>query len=110
MNRWIRVKPLWSEIILEEVRNTLINDIKAPEERVTARIQGMRNAFKGSMVTNFENLVPMMKNHPKNRHVLAVAVRTGCALMKVDVNQEALIAVANGHSYHSIPIQNVGCS
>ena len=71
-------KPLWSEMILAEVKNALVNDIGLPEERARVRIQEMRTAFPEGMIVNFEDAIPLMKNHPKDRHVLAAAVKGGC--------------------------------
>jgi hypothetical protein len=37
----------------------------------------MNEAFPDSQVTGYEALIVQMTNHPKDRHVLAAAVRGG---------------------------------
>jgi hypothetical protein len=41
------------------------------------RLQQMNEAFPDALVTGYESLIPGMTNHPKDRHVLAAAVRGG---------------------------------
>ncbi|MBD8505067.1 PIN domain-containing protein [Hoyosella sp. G463] len=69
-------RPLWSEEILDEVERNLPK-LGVTPARAAKRISQMRNAFPSSAVTGYERLVPTMGNHPKDRHVLAAAVRAG---------------------------------
>ena len=71
-------RPRWSETIMMEVKNALVNDSGLPEERARVRIQEMRTAFPEGMIADFEDAIPLMRNHPKDRHVLAAAVKAGC--------------------------------
>lgn len=41
----------------------------------------MRDAFPDALVTDYNALVPAMTNHPKDRHVLAAAVRADAAVI-----------------------------
>ena len=41
----------------------------------------MRRTFPEAMVSDYETLIPTMANHPKDRHVLAVAVQAGCRMI-----------------------------
>lgn len=66
-------QPLWSEDILEELRRNLLqHGISASD--VDHRIGRMVEHFPGAMVTGYRSLIESMKNHPKDRHVLAAAV------------------------------------
>ena len=46
---------------------------KTPE-KARYREAAMREFFPHAIIENYEHLVAEMKNHPKDRHVLAVAV------------------------------------
>jgi predicted nucleic acid-binding protein len=66
----------WSRQILDEMaRNVLENNPELPEERIERLVRTMERAFPEAMVTRHEPLVPSMTNDPKDRHVMAAAVR-----------------------------------
>jgi predicted nucleic acid-binding protein len=67
-------RPLWSEGILTELRRNLVGR-GISEERVDRRLTQMREAFPDAMVSGYDSLVEGMTNDPKDRHVLAAAVR-----------------------------------
>lgn len=73
--------PLWSEALLDEVGRNLIEQIGEPPDRVAKRIGAMTEAFPYATVTGYENLIPAMTNHPKDRHVLAAAVQGGASII-----------------------------
>ncbi|MEV7526765.1 PIN domain-containing protein [Streptomyces sp. NPDC091371] len=66
-------EPLWSGGILEELRR----NIAERTDELTAKrlVDVMGSAFPDSSVTGYESLIPAMRNDPKDRHVLAAAVR-----------------------------------
>lgn len=66
-------EPLWSPDILEELRRN-IADLK-DEAYAKRLVDTMASAFPDSSVTGYEPLIPAMVNDPKDRHVLAAAVR-----------------------------------
>lgn len=68
--------PLWSPKILEEVRTTLAK-FGYQEDQITRRIKAMEEAFPEALVTGYETLIEAMGNDPKDRHVLAAAVKAG---------------------------------
>lgn len=68
--------PLWSPHILNEVTRTLLKFGYSPEQ-AERRVVAMRAAFPEALVTGYEPLIEAMTNHPKDRHVLAAAVRSG---------------------------------
>jgi hypothetical protein len=67
-------RPRWTDIILGEVSRTLIGRFGHSQEKVSYRESAMR-AFPNALVADFERHIPEMRNHPKDRHVLAAAVR-----------------------------------
>lgn len=68
--------PRWSHEILNEVAHTLAK-FGFSNEQIERRIGAMKAAFEEAMVIGYEGLIPAMKNDPKDRHVLAAAIRTG---------------------------------
>jgi predicted nucleic acid-binding protein len=76
--------PRWSEDIFKEVGRTLLSKWSYSQEQVARRLDTMRGAFPEAMVTGYEGLVDSMKNDPKDRHVLAVAVRCGAHAIVTD--------------------------
>jgi predicted nucleic acid-binding protein len=71
---------LWSEDVLAEVERNLPRLGVSPE-KARCRVQQMRAEFPDALVTGYDALTPTMLNHPKDRHVLAAAVRAGAALI-----------------------------
>ena len=71
----------WSEEILDEVRRNLIATGTTDEQQAAKLIETMREAFPQSQVIGYRDLVPAMKNDPKDRHVAAAAVQSGAALI-----------------------------
>src|SRR5450756_825857 len=68
--------PKWSGDILRELRSTLQRmgyTTTPPGRRITA----MESAFEDASVAGYEYLAASMRNNPKDRHVLAAAVRCG---------------------------------
>ncbi len=65
-------RPLWSADILDEVRRNLPTRLN--EVAIARRVNAMRVHFPLAMVRGYQQLVSDMTCHPKDRHVLAVAV------------------------------------
>jgi hypothetical protein len=68
--------PRWTDHILWELRSTLVR-IGYTDAQADRRIIAMETTFDDAKVTGYECLVASMTNHPKDRHVLAAAVRCG---------------------------------
>lgn len=72
-NGWYQL--YWSDQILDEMQRNLVQ-----REQMTG-LQGeqlrkqMMQFFPEAMVTGYEDLVDVMRNDPKDRHVVAVAVK-----------------------------------
>jgi len=67
--------PKWSEEILIEVHRTHVEKLQWPEELADSFQSAVREAFPEAMITGYEELILLMKNEEKDRHVLAAAVR-----------------------------------
>ena len=73
--------PRWSEeIIIETVRN-LENRIGLSPDKTAYLVRQLRTHFGDAWVTGYEPLVDRMTNHPKDRHVLAMAVKCGASVI-----------------------------
>jgi len=72
-------RPLWSAGIIEETSRTMREDLHLTDDKVTKRIATMRDYFIGAEVTGYSDLIPVMRNNEKDRHVLAAAVRARAA-------------------------------
>lgn len=73
-------RPLWSADVLDELRRNLLGR-GLPVEPVDRRIKQMRSAFPDALVTGYESLIDGMGNDPKDRHVLAAAVRANAEVV-----------------------------
>lgn len=67
-------QPLWSQDILDELQRNMLRHGVA-KSGVDHRIGQMVEHFPAAMVTGHQTLVVAMTNDPKDRHVLAAAVR-----------------------------------
>ncbi|WP_427005692.1 PIN domain-containing protein [Pseudarthrobacter sp. H2] len=74
-------RALWSEEILLELERNLVKKAGVKEVPARRRVDAMREHFPDAMVENFEDLVPSMSCDPKDRHVLAAAVRANAAVI-----------------------------
>jgi hypothetical protein len=66
-------RPVWSDDILRELRETLSRFGIRPE-RIEYMVGQMTGAFPEACVEGYEALIAGMKNDPGDRHVLAAAV------------------------------------
>jgi predicted nucleic acid-binding protein len=75
-------RPAWSLQILEEMARSL--KARRPDldpARIDRTVEQMRRHFPEAVVAGYEDLVPAMRNHEGDRHVLAAAVRAGAAVL-----------------------------
>ena len=73
-------RPLWSADVFAELRRNLI-ERGLPPDRVDRRLGQMSRSFPDALITGYESLVDGMTNHPKDRHVLAAAVRANAEVI-----------------------------
>jgi len=60
---------------LDEFYNTHFEKLDWPEELAISFQKALRKHFPEVMVTGYKDLIPVMRNDEKDRHVLAAAVR-----------------------------------
>jgi predicted nucleic acid-binding protein len=79
--------PKWSVEILNEVSRNLQAKFRLAPEKVNYLLGVMTDAFPDAMVCGYESLMDSMTCHPKDRHVLAAAVRS-CSDVIVTYNRK----------------------
>lgn len=83
----------WSETILDEALRNLISDGRMTEDSAAKLVAVMRRAFPEAQVTDYEALIPSMRNDEKDRHVAATAVKAGAQL----------IVTSNTRDFYDLP-------
>lgn len=68
--------PKWSQMIMDEVTRNLIQKWGVEPAKAGRRERHLREHFPEAWVEGFEPLIQAMTNDPKDRHVLAAAVRS----------------------------------
>lgn len=71
----------WSEMILDEVQRNLVGEGMTTAQGARSLVSTLRAFFPDALVTGYEHLVPTLTNHPKDRHVLAAAIRIGASVI-----------------------------
>jgi predicted nucleic acid-binding protein len=67
--------PKWTHEIWEETHRTLINKLNWPEATAASRIKAAQEAFPEALIEDFEGFIEKCTNDPKDRHILAAAIR-----------------------------------
>jgi predicted nucleic acid-binding protein len=67
--------PKWSQDILDEVYSTHIEKLGWDERLANSFQNTVKDAFPEAMITDYQELIPIMTNDEKDRHVLAAGVR-----------------------------------
>src|SRR5688572_28511863 len=65
----------WSSQILDEMTRNLVSTGTMPEAKANRLRAIMEREFPEAEVTGYEHLIAAMKNHEKDRHVAAAAVK-----------------------------------
>jgi predicted nucleic acid-binding protein len=73
-------RPLWSPTVMTELERNLARR-GLNEKQTRHRLDQMNGAFPDALVVGYEALIDKMANHPKDRHVLAAAVRGGAEVL-----------------------------
>ena len=75
------IVPHWSAEVLAETRRTQVEKLGWPPELAESFQTKTREAFPDAEVAGYESLLPALSNDPKDRHVLAAAIRSNCPLI-----------------------------
>ena len=67
-------QPYWSSRILEEMRRNLVRTGTTTEEQARSLVVQMRKHFPDAQVAGYEALIPGIRNHEGDRHVVAAAL------------------------------------
>lgn len=67
----------WADRILNEMRNSLVRAGRVPVDQIDRTVCFMRERCPQFMVENYGDLIPVMTNDEKDRHVLAAVVCAG---------------------------------
>jgi predicted nucleic acid-binding protein len=73
--------PRWSDEIIAETVRTLQNRIGLSSQKTAYLVGQLREHFGDAWVTGYEPLIGQMANDPKDRHVLAAAVKCGASVI-----------------------------
>lgn len=68
-------RPGWSDRIMHEVSRNLQQSFGLSLEKAKHREMEIHRHFPEAWISGFDDLIPAMTNHPKDRHVLAAAVK-----------------------------------
>ena len=71
----------WSTRILDEMTRNLVSSGTMPEDRAIRLRAIMEREFPEAQVVGYEHLVDAMPNDPKDRHVVAAAVKAGAQVI-----------------------------
>jgi hypothetical protein len=83
--------PKWSEDILGEVERNLVSALNLTPAQSAHRVEQMKAAFPSALAhPSYKRLIAGMPTeiHPKDRHVVAAALRSNCELI-VTYNKKA---------------------
>ena len=73
--------PKWSDQIMAEVSRTLQEKFSLSAQKAKHRENEIRRHFPEAWIDGYEDLIPSMNNHPKDRHVLAAAAQAGATVI-----------------------------
>lgn len=71
----------WSSQILDEMTRNLVSTGTMPEEKANRLRAIMTRQFPEAEISGHEHLIASMKNHEKDRHVVAAAVKAGAQVI-----------------------------
>lgn len=71
----------WSREILDEATRNLIANLEIQAPQAARLVTAMAEHFPESIVTDYEQLVPAMRNHVKDRHVAAATIKAGAQVI-----------------------------
>jgi len=71
----------WSELILDEATRNLVENGVMTEQQAGRLRSAMSAAFPEAMVTGHERFISTAVNEPKDRHVVAAAIKAGAQVI-----------------------------
>src|SRR5229473_510634 len=99
--------PKWTDQIMAEVSRNLQEKFGVTEEQAAYRESEIRKHFGEAWVEGYEDLIPSMTNHEKDRHVLAAAVRCGAeTILTYNLENFLRPALPAYPSRHKVPVHS----
>jgi hypothetical protein len=71
----------WSPAILDEMERNLVSSGVMTQQKADRLRSIIEREFPEAAVTDYEHLIPVMRNHEKDRHVSAAALRAGAQVI-----------------------------
>jgi hypothetical protein len=71
----------WSDQNMGEVSRSLQENFGLSAEKAISREGEIRRHFPEAWITDYEDSIPAMTNHPKDRHVIAAPARAGVKII-----------------------------
>lgn len=71
----------WSPQILEEMERNLVSTGRVPRAKASKLRSVMEREFPEALVSGHEPLIAAMKNHEKDRHVVAASLKAGAQVI-----------------------------
>jgi predicted nucleic acid-binding protein len=96
-------RPLWSKDIFEELGRNLREKLDLTDGQTQRLLGVMDEAFPEAMVsTGYQDDVPRMTNDPKDRHVLAAAVRGGAGIIVTENTRDFPMESLSPHGIRAL--------
>src|SRR5690606_25323142 len=73
--------PVWSAEVLREVYRVHTSTLGWPERLAESLQHVLRENFPEAFSADYEHLIPALENDPKDRHVLAAAIKAGASVI-----------------------------
>jgi predicted nucleic acid-binding protein len=74
-------QPFWSEQVLAEATHNLVKKGVMDEAKANRLVAQLKSAFPEALVEGYGELISAMRNHPKDRHVAAAAVKASARVI-----------------------------
>jgi predicted nucleic acid-binding protein len=88
--------PRWTTAILAELARNLVATGRVTHEGVERLLDAMTEQFADALVTEYEHLIEVMPNNPKDRHVLAAAIVADANILVTNNLRDFPIVVVQG--------------
>ena len=88
------LNPRWSQTVLDEMRRN--RPAGVIEQRIDRRIAAMNRYFPRAMTSGHDHLIPETQADAKDKHVLAAAVHSRCAVLVTDNVKDFVGKVGGG--------------
>ena len=77
-------QPYWSDEILDETTRNLVEHQAMAPQKAERLAKAMNDAFPAATVRDYADLAAGLRNDPKDRHVVAAALKAGARVIVTD--------------------------